>query len=317
MAFLQNLILSINVVAPLFLIVVVGYLLRRWNVAGEETMAGFNKVCFNVLLSCNLFSSIYNSDLSEIINGGLLTFCIGGVLLECAAGFFLVCRMSQSGATRGALMQGMFRTNLVLVGLPIASSLYGGQVGPFPLIIAVLIPIYNFLGVCILEHYRGGNDRGLRPASILHSLLRNPMFLAAVIGIAVVALGIRLPTAIEQTVNYFSRAATAVALLILGASMHMEAIKGNQKLLTISLILRLVVFPVAAATVAVTLGYRNIELLSVLMVFGCPLGTVTYSIAQQMDSDAELAGELVVFTTIFSCLSLFLQIFILKTLCLI
>ena len=84
--------------------------------------------------------------------------------------------------------------------------------------------------------------------------------------------------------------------------------------LVIFLLLRLILFPAAAVAAAVALDFRGIALASILMVFGCPLGTVTYTIAQQMDSDAELAGEQVIFSTLFSCLTLFVSIFILSRL---
>ena len=98
----------------------------------------------------------------------------------------------------------------------------------------------------------------------------------------------------------------------MGASLQLGEIKGNGRLLSIFLVLRLILFPAASVAVAIAAGYRGVELASILMVFGCPLGTVTYTIAQQMDSDAELAGEQVIFSTLFSCLTLFIQIFILN-----
>lgn len=308
---MESLLLSWNAVAPLFFIVVIGIFLRRREMLSPPALKEFNRVCFNLFLSTSLFTSIYDSDLSSILNPGLVVFCLVGVGLEFLAGLVIVHRLTPSGATRGAMMQSMFRTNLVLVGLPIASGLYGGELGPFPLIIAVLVPIYNVLGVAILEYYRSGSAR-LELKKVVLGVVKNPMVIGAMLGILCVVCSIRLPQSVESTVNYFSRAATVLALLILGASLQLGEIRGNGRMLSIALLLRLGILPVAAVCVALGMGYRGIELISVLMVFGCPLGTVTYVIAQQMDSDAELAGELVLFTTLCSCLTLFLQIFALS-----
>lgn len=291
-----------------------GYLMRRWKIVDEAALSGFNKVCFQLLLSSNLFYSIYTSDLSEVIDVSLLTFCLAGLFLECGLGLLIIPRLEKNNATRGALMQGMFRTNLVLVGLPIVVGVYGEELGPFPVIIAVMVPMYNVMGAILLEHYRPNGGGKIQPGKILLQIAKNPLVVGAVLGIIMVSFQIRLPEFMEKTVSYLSRSATAVALLILGASLHLDAIKGNRKRLIFSLTLRLGILPVLAVAAAAALGYRDVELLSVLMVFGCPLGTVTYVIAQQMDSDAELAGELVIFSTLLSCFTLFLQIFALMSL---
>lgn len=279
----------------------------------ESARNEFNKVCFNVFLSTNLFYSVYNSELSQIVNPGMLLFCIVGILMECAVGLLVIPRLTPSNPSRGAMLQGMFRTNLALVGLPVVEGLYHGSLGPFPLLLAVIIPIYNVLGAVVLERYRENSD-GVDIAKVLRGIVKNPLVIGTVLGIVFALTGLRLPNSVEQTVSYFSKASTGVALLILGASLQLGKIKGNSRLLAVFLVLRLIFFPVAAVLAAIPLGYRGVELASILMVFGCPLGTVTYTIAQQMDSDAELAGEQVIFSTLFSCLTLFIHIFLLSQL---
>ena len=310
---MESFLLSWNAVAPLFFIVVIGYLVRMSGILSESARNEFNKVCFNVFLSTNLFYSVYNSDLSQIVNPGLLAFCILGILAECGFGWLLIPRLTPSNPSRGAMLQGMFRTNLALVGLPVVEGLYHGAIGPFPLLLAVIIPIYNILGAVVLERYRE-NSSGVDFMKVFRGILKNPLVIGTVLGIVFALTGLRLPNSVEQTVSYFSKASTGVALLILGASLQLGKIKGNSRLLSIFLILRLIFFPIVSVAVAIAMGYRGVELASILMVFGCPLGTVTYTIAQQMDSDAELAGEQVIFSTLFSCLSLFLFIFALNQL---
>lgn len=310
---MESFLLSWNAVAPLFFIVVVGYLVRLSGILSESARNEFNKVCFNVFLSTNLFYSVYNSDLSQIVNPGLLAFCILGILAECGFGWLLIPRLTPSNPSRGAMLQGMFRTNLALVGLPVVEGLYDGYLGPFPLLIAVVIPIYNVLGAVVLESYRGGDSK-LDLMKVFRGILKNPLVIGTVLGIVFALAGWKLPGAVEETVGYFSKASTGVALLILGASLQLGSIKGNSRLLSVFLVLRLAIFPIAACAIAIAMGFRGVELACILMVFGCPLGTVTYTIAQQMDSDAELAGEQVIFSTLFSCLTLFIQIFVLSQL---
>ena len=310
---MESFLLSWNAVAPLFFIVVVGYLVQMSGILSESARNEFNKVCFNVFLSTNLFYSVYTSDLSQLVDPELLLFCIAGVLAELAVGWIIIPRLTPSNPSRGAMLQGMFRTNLALVGLPVVEGLYDGELGPFPLLLAVIIPIYNILGAVVLERYRE-NGSGVDLKKVLRGILKNPLVIGTCLGIVFALTKLRLPGSVEQTVSYFSKASTGVALLILGASLQLGKIKGNSFLLSVFLLLRLILFPAAAVVAAVALDFRGIALASILMVFGCPLGTVTYTIAQQMDSDAELAGEQVIFSTLFSCLTLFVSIFILSRL---
>lgn len=307
---MESFFLSWNAVAPLFFIVIVGYGVRASGMLSESARNEFNKVCFNVFLSCNLFYSVYTSELSQIANPGLMAFCIVGILVECGVGLLIVPRLTPSNPTRGAMMQGMFRTNLALVGLPVVQGLYDGYSGPFPLVIAMIIPIYNILGASILESCRGGGRPQFK--KVLRGIMLNPMVIGTGLGIVFALTGLKLPGAVEETVSYFSKASTGVALLVLGASLQLGKIKGNSRLLSVFLLLRLVIFPVAALAAAIAIGFRGVELASILLIFGSPLGTVTYTIAQQMDADAELAGEQVIFSTLFSCLTLFIQIFVLN-----
>ena len=307
---MESFLLSWNAVAPLFFIVVIGCIINASGMLSNATCTEFNKICFNIFLSCNLFYNVYTSELSQIINSEVVVFCIAGILMECVVGIIVIPRLTTQNTSRGAMLQGMFRTNLALVGLPIIDGIYNGNLGPFPLLVAVIIPIYNLLGSIVLEYYRGNGKVNL--LKIFKGIIKNPLVIGTVLGIVFALSGLKLPQAVENTVSYFSKAATGVALLILGASLQLGKIKGNCRLLSAFLALRLVAFPVAASAVAIGLGFRGVQLASILMVFGCPLGTVTYTIAQQMESDAELAGEQVVFSTIFSCFTLFLYIFVLN-----
>ncbi len=310
---MRNFALSFNAVAPLFFIVMIGYWIRGRKMVDEHSLAEFNHVSYYLFISVNLFFSIYQSDLSAAANWSLVGFCIIGVILECIVGMLFIPCIEPDPASAGAMMQSMFRTNLVLVGLPIAAGLYENELGAISIVTAILVPFYNVLGVFFLERYRSGSASVRK---IAKGIITNPLVIAAVLGIAFSINGWRLPYAAEKTVRYFSQGCTAVALFILGASLNFGA-PGNshrRKDLIVCLVLRLLIFPILSVTIAILMGFRGAELVAILAVFGCPLGTVTYAIAQQMDSDSELAGELVFFSTVVSCLTLFLQIFTLKEL---
>lgn len=197
-----------------------GYWIRGRKMVDEHSLTEFNHVSYYLFISVNLFFSIYQSDLSAAANWRLVGFCIIGVILECIVGMLFIPCIESDSASAGAMMQSMFRTNLVLVGLPIAAGLYENELGAISIVTAILVPFYNVLGVFFLERYRSGSASVRK---IAKGIITNPLVIAAVLGILFSINGWKLPYAAEKTVRYFSQGCTAVALFILGASLNFGA----------------------------------------------------------------------------------------------
>lgn len=308
---MSSIVTSFNAVAPLFLILVVGYCFRKKGLIDAVLIQKLNRICFLSMISSNIFFSIYNSSLPHSEEIFVSLFCIIGVFIECVAGIWIVSKLESSLARRGGIIQAMYRTNLVLVSLPIATQLYGNDLGSISVTIAILIPLYNILAVVLLEYFRDSGEK-TRLSAMLVSMLKNPQVIASLLAFSLLIFHLRLPSAIEQAVRYFSQANTSVALMLTGASLNFGSAKKNQKTLIITLLLRLIIFPFVFLCGAYCLGMRGQELMTILLVFGAPLGTIAYVFAQQMDADADLADEVVVFSTTLSCVTLFLWIFVLK-----
>ena len=235
-----------------------------------------------------------------------------GILAEFLLGLLLIPRIEPSNPARGVMLQGFFRTNTVLLGLPIATSLFGtGRVGQVSVIVAFVVPFINILSVVALELYRGGKPNARK---ILRGVVTNPLVLGAAAGMAVVLTGLRLPSVVESAVSGIARAATPLALVLMGASLDFSRFRTSARNLTICVLERLVVMPAVFIAIAVFMGFRDVALCTVMVVFGAPVAVNSYTMALQMDGDADLAGGIVLLTTGFSCLTLFLWIWLLKTL---
>ena len=111
-----------------------------------------------------------------------------------------------------------------------------------------------------------------------------------------------------------SRVATPLSLVVLGGFFSFGAIQGYKKELLLGVVGKLVLSPLFIVPLAAVMGYRNQELVSLLIMFGSPTAVSSFTMAKQMDGDGDLAAEMVVFTTAVSVLTIFLWIFILKTL---
>ncbi len=307
---MENLIISFNVVLPLFFSMALGYVLKRLGMYDEVTLKTINKLVFKVFLPLYLFYSIYSTDLSVAFNPKVMVFAVFGILIWFLLLMFTIPRFEKDNAKRGVMVQAMFRSNFVLFGLPVAISLCGeDKIGMTSLLMGIVIPIYNVLAVITLEVFRGGKPSVKK---IITGIVKNPLIIASVLGVLLYLLKIELPYAVEKTVVDFGKVATPLALMALGGEFRFSKVKGDIKQLMISVAGKLIISPLFMVTIGILLGFRNEILVPILLMSGAPTAVSSYTMAQQMGGDGELAGEIVVFTTGVSILSIFIWIFVLK-----
>ncbi len=307
---LHNFLISVQAVLPLFLTMMLGVLIRLGNWLNEAELHRLNSVIFKLLFPFTVFTSIYQSDLSTAWHPGLIFFAVSAVLITYFISLFIVPKIEDSNASRGAMIQAIYRSNFVLLGLPLVSNLYpGADLGMPAIAIAVLIPVYNLLAVITLEAYRGGK---VTPKRILIGVATNPLILGCIAGI--LATPFTLPPVLDATVNQISNAAAPMALILLGASLKLRHSPRLRRNLLICTLCRLLVVPGVFLTVAALMGFRDMAFVTLLGVFSAPCAVSSYTMAQQMESDGELAGAVVVTTSFFSCFTMFAWIFLFKQL---
>lgn len=307
---MENLIISFNVVLPLFFAMALGYTLKRFGMYDVVTLKTINKLVFKVFLPIYLFYSIYSTDLSVAFNPKVMIFAVLGILIWFLLLMITVPLFEKDNAKRGVMVQAMFRSNFVLFGLPVAISLCGeDKIGITSLLMGIVIPIYNVLAVITLEGFRGGKPN---IPKIVNGIVKNPLIIASVLGIMFYLLKIDLPYAVEKTVIDFGKVATPLALMALGGEFRFSKVKGDIKQLMVSIAGKLIISPLFMVTAGILLGFRNEILVPILLMSGAPTAVSSYTMAQQMGGDGELAGEIVVFTTGVSIFTIFIWVFVLK-----
>jgi len=306
----ENLILSFNIVLPIFLILSLGYILKKLKILDELTTKNMNSINFKVFLPLLLFYNVYKTDLSVVFNPKLLIFSIISVILVFLLLFIIIPLLEKDNRKRGVIIQGIFRSNFVIFGVPVCEALFGqNATGVASMLIAVVVPLFNFLAVICLEIYRGGN---INFKKIIKGIITNPLIIASIIGLFFIYFKIKLPTPIEKTINDISKIATPLAFILLGSSFTFSAFSLYIKQLSITILGKLIIVPGIVLYIAALLGFRNIELTCLLSVFASPTAVSSYTMAEQMDGDSILAGQIVVLTSIISIITVFLWIFILK-----
>ena len=219
------------------------------------------------------------------------------------------------GEVEGVPLQNIL-SGCVIFGLPVLVSLCGenSNTGAVSLVIAVVVPMFNAFSVIALEVYRGGK---LNFWKIAKSVASNPLILSSLLGIVLLALGVKLPEVIEKPLSDLADVATPLALVILGAEFSFRQVKSCLRQLVLGVTGRLIVMPLIFLTIAILLGFRGEELIALMVMLAAPPAVSSFTMAQQMEGDSELAGGLVVFGSLFAVLTMFVWIFALKSLMLI
>ena len=309
---MENLIISVHAILPMFLVMALGYGARCLGWIHREEISNINKVAFRIFLPCLLFYNVYCSDLSGSFDPLLIAYAVGGVLLSFALALAYTLLTEKLPERRGVMIQGMFRSNYVIMGIPVATALLGAdQLGTVSILIAVVVPLFNMLSVVVLEVFRGQKPK---PLHILGQIAKNPLVIGSVLGILTLAAGIRLPHILEQTIQNISAIASPLQLFLLGAFFQFSGLKTyRRELMTVSAA-KLIVAPGLFLGLGALLGFRGVAFVSLIGVFASPTAVNSFTMAQQMGGDAELAGDIVVTTSAVSIPTMFLWIFLFKSL---
>ena len=309
---MDNFLLTLNIVLPIFLVMVAGYACRRSGMVSAEGNSAINKLVFKVFLPCSLCKSLMNVDPNSIVNPGVLAFAFIGIIIVFALGFLIIPRIEKENPRRGVMIQGLFRGNYAIFGIPICEALFPqGDGGVAAMMVIATVPLFNALAVISLESFRGGR---VNFKKVLTGIAKNPLIWGCIIGYLLMQFKVPVPEFAVNTLSRLASVASPLALFALGGSINLQSFKHNARPLSIVVIGRLVVIPLLALLCAYLAGYRGAEFAVMMIVFGAPCAVNSYTMAAQMDGDAELAAQQVMLTTILSSASMFAMILAFKTL---
>lgn len=308
----SNFVVAVSAVVPLFGLMSIGVLVKKFRLLTPDELVHVNRMVFRVFFFCMMFYNMYTTDIAETFRPDLIIFGAAGVLAVFFAAMGLVCLFEGCNRRRGAMIQAIFRSNFVLIGIPLVGNIFGDEALAVPtMMIAIIVPIFNVLGVFELETFRGGH---FDLPAILRGVMQNPMILGAVFGVAFLLSGVPIPEPVLKPIRQVAAATTPVALIILGASFTFGSSGRHLPQLVACVFSRLILVPGIMLSLAVYLGFRGVDLVTLLAIFATPCAVASFAMAQQMDSDADLAGNCVVYTSALSCLTIFGWVYLFKLL---
>lgn len=323
---MESFVFAVNAVLPIILTVAIGYVLKRIGLMKEDFAKQANKLVFRVFLPVMLFLNIYKIGNLANIDFTYVIYAVATVLIITAVAIPLIIFFTEEKSRRGVILQAAFRSNYALIGIPLATALYGEEGAAVATVLsAVIIPTFNILAVVTLSIFSDKNDK-IDIKKILLGIVKNPLICGVAAGL--LALGIRAMlvelgvsfrltdiTPIYTVLGYLSSLATPLALLVLGAQFEFSAVSELKRDIIFGTVLRTVAVPFIGLGAAY-LFFRDVfsgaHFATLVAVFSTPIAVSSVPMAQEMDGDVTLAGQLVIFTTLASAITIFLASFLLK-----
>lgn len=323
---MDSFLFALNAVAPIVLMVAIGYLLKKFGFMSAEFAKAANKLVFRLFLPSMLFLNVYKIDDLGNMDFGFMLYGAGGLVVIFLLSIPAVLLATKKPERRGVLVQAAFRSNYALIGLPLAESLFGEEgIAVATLLSAAVIPMLNILAVISLSIFKEGADKP-SVKKILLGILKNPLIQSIALGVA--AVGIRAVfirygiafrlsdiTPVYTVLGYLSNVATPLALLVLGAQFEFSAVKSMWREILFGTLTRTVAVPILGLSIAYFVfgsHFSGAHFAAFVSVFATPVAVSSVPMAQEMGSDAALAGQLVVWTALGSTASIFLASFLLR-----
>ena len=311
---MDNLIFSLNATLPIFFTMLLGSFFKRVGLIDESFSAKMNKFAFAVALPALLFQDISAVDIRKSWNGGFILFCFIATFLSITGvtvlSFFVVKREE-----RGEFVQGAYRSSAAILGIAFIQNIYGTS-GMAPLMIIGTVPLYNAFAVIVLSLLKPGQrkmDKALLQKT-LKGIVTNPIILGIAAGFVWAILKIPQPEILQKTVKNMAVLATPLGLMAMGASFEGKKALGKLKPTLIASALKLVVLAAIFLPIAVWLGYRESELVAILVMLGSATTVSSFVMARNMGHEGVLTSSIVMVTTLCSAFTLTGWLFLLKTL---
>lgn len=313
---MDSFLFSVNATLPLFLIIALGYFLKRLHLTTPEFVRVADKLVFKVTLPVMLFLEIAGMDFSQGFDWKFCIFCAGVTTVMFLGTWGLSALFLKDTSQVGSFAMCSVRCSAAILGAGLAVNIYG-DVGLVPLMIVAAVPLFNVYSVIILT-VSGERAAGAFGAELLKKVLRgivtNPIILGIVAGLPFALLRIPLPELLTKTADSVGSLTTPLALLVIGASFDFKVAATRLRPAVIASVIKLVLLPAVFLPLAVWLGFRDTALVAIFIMLAAPTTVSCYIMAGSMKNDAVLAANVVMLTTLFSSVTLTLWLTLMRAL---
>lgn len=289
---------------PLFAFMMLGYFFKKKSYLNETSTKQLNILVFKFFLSIMCGETIYKANLKEDVELLPILVVAIGILTVFLISWAIVPRFVKDKTQIPVMIQGIYKSNYAILGIPIAQSIYGADnIGIVSVIAVILVPLNNCLSAFIFEKYTG---KATSVPKLILNIIKNPLVLGCLIGLLLNISGIRIPAWIMSgIISKLGALTTPLSMIALGASFEFSHISRYRKYLTWAVVAKLILVPLAIVPASMLMGIRGTALCGIIIYAAAPNAVNSYSTAVAMGGDADLANEIVVVTSLLSMLTMF------------
>ena len=310
---MSNLIFSLNATLPLFLMMMLGYFLRKIGYVDGHGAAQMNKLVFRVFLPSLLFLDLAKEDFGSIWDGEMVLFCFVATVLSILIAF-LLSMVDRNKKERGEIIQGAFRSGAATLGIAFMLNIYDSATAVALMIIGS-VPLYNVMSVIILSvtAQEDKTTKGQLIKKTAYNLVTNPIILSIALGMAWSLLKLPLPPIMNKTVTYLGNVASPLALIVLGSEFEFKTAKEKSKEIAVASFAKLILFCAIFLPIAVMLGFREEKLVAILIMLGSGTTTSSFIMAKNMGHEGTISSSVVMVTTLLMSFTMTFWLFLLRT----
>lgn len=310
---MENLIFSLNATIPIFLMMLLGMLFRKLGWMDEVFAAKMNKFVFLVPLPVLLFEQLATVDFSEVWDIKFILFCFMVTAISITIST-LISLLWKDRSIKGEFIQATYRSSAALLGIAFIQNIYG-TAGMAPLMIIGSVPLYNIMAVVVLSVFKPGNnsfDKALVKKT-LKGIATNPIIIGIVAGFVWSALKLPMPSILHKTVSSIGATATPMGLMSMGATFEMKKATSKMKPTLVAVFMKLVGFCAIFLPMAALLGFRNEEMIAILVMLGSATTVSCFVMARNMGHEGTLSSGVIMMTTLLSAFTLTMWLDVLRS----
>lgn len=297
---MDNLVFSLNATVPIFLMMILGLFFNKIGWMDEEFANKMNKFVFRIPLPVLLFGDLAVVDIKEAWDTKFVIFCFIITLISITIAIGISCLLKDR-SIQGEFIQGAYRSSAALLGIAFIQNIYGNS-GQAPLMIIGSVPLYNIMAVVVLAFFQPGQSGidGVVLKKTLKGIVTNPIILGIVAGLLWSLLGIPIPKILNKTVSSIGATATPLGLMAMGATFNFRQALGKKKPVFAAAFLKLVGWCALFLPLGVALGFRQEELVAILIMLGSATTVSSFVMARNMGHEGVLSSGVVMLTTLLS-----------------
>ena len=336
---MENLIFSLNATAPIFALMVLGYLFRKIGLIDEKAASWMNKFVFKVALPVLVFKDLASQDFAGTWNGKFVLFCFVVTSVSIAVIALFSKLVVKDKGKRGEFIQASYRSSAALLGIAFIHNIYGEAAsGMGPLMILGSVPLYNIFAVIVLmltaqteqgvtgdmttgQTEQAAGDIASAQAQknralfvrTLSGIITNPIIIGIIVGLLWSLIRIPQPKIFQTIVSNVAALATPLGLMSMGATFEFKKAVGDLKPALIAAFIKLFALAAIFLPIAVALGFAGEQIVAILVMLGSATTVSCYIMAKSMDHEGTLSSNVIMLTTFGCSFSLTLWLYVLRS----